>query len=58
MERRLSHQTPIDGRSAEVARLTERLDRRRAPRWVGTAAAHLRRALRFGERLLDRVASE
>jgi glycosyltransferase involved in cell wall biosynthesis len=54
---KLSHTAPMDGRTAEVEQLTHRIGRPRAPRWVATAAAHLRRALRFGERLLDRVAS-
>jgi len=57
LERQLTEHEPVDGRSAEVEQLTARLSRRRAPAWVVGAAGHLRRALRFGERLLDRVAS-
>ena len=55
LEQKLSNDTPRDGRSAEVDALTRQLDRPRVPRPVAAAAAHLKRALRFGERLLDRV---
>ena len=54
LEHELSHTAPADARSAEVERLSQRLARR-PPRWIANAAAHLRRGLRFGERLLDRV---
>lgn len=47
-----------DGHGAEVEELSRRLARpgARPPRLVASAARQLRRALRFGERVLDRVA--
>jgi len=51
IERRLSGNTPVDARRAEVEKFT-----RPAPRWVARAALELKRALRFGVRVLDRVA--
>ena len=55
LEHGLSNATTGDSRSAEIEALTRRLDRSRVPAWVAAAAGHLKRALRYGERLLDRV---
>ena len=57
IEHALSNTVPTDGQSVEVSRLAVRVGRSRAPWWVAGGAAVLKRALRFGERLLDRVAT-
>ena len=44
-----------DPRGAEVEELTWQLDQTRVPKWVTRTARQLKRGLRFGERVLDRV---
>ena len=51
IERKLSRDSSLDARSAAVEKWT-----RPAPRWVARAALELKRVLRFGVRVLDRVA--
>lgn len=51
----VSKATSADPREAEVEKLKRRLARPRVPRWVARKARQLKRLLRFGERVLDRI---
>jgi glycosyltransferase involved in cell wall biosynthesis len=57
LEQRLSGDAAPDAREAEILESARAPGpRRAAPRWVAGAAHQLKRALRFGVRVLDRVA--
>jgi hypothetical protein len=56
LEEKLSGIPSLDAREVEVAELVRRLSPRVLPGWVAWPLRQLKRAFRFGERVLDRVA--
>ncbi len=51
----VSKKTSVDPREAEVEKLKRRLARPRVPGWVARRARQLKRLLRYGERVMDRI---